>query len=183
MFKTRNKKDTSGRNMVRDEKRERILGIAITSGHLYIQKDTGKTELFIVGSRAFSDMLQWKIDLIKETGWLSTPEIYESGEASLTARYNHNNKLRIYRKWLYRHDKKTLTQVLKYMYSPLFASLLLIDLGQQTKDSIVINMTMFKQEDIQLLQRWFKDLFDINCFEGMYNGMEALVFEHQDRRS
>lgn len=170
------KVDTSKRNMLRNEKRERILGIAIAAGRIWTIPGNKNGFLEICANRGL-DVFDWETKLIEETGWIEQGEV-ESFGAHRWVIYRDTNKLRIYHKWLYcgKHNK-TLKNVLKYMYSPLFASLMLIHRGVLHEGSITMFLG-FDQPSVIALRSWFKDLYGIES-QIAYSQLEeqVLVFD------
>lgn len=164
-FKTRNIVDTSGKNMTRIEKRERILSIAI---HGFLKKiptdkSPGLTRLLIIAYNR--DYLDWKISMIESTGWL-TREKVNRAKFAMWMSWADANKLRIYRKWLYHNNVFTLKNILKYMYSPFFPAMYYMESGglDEEYDCAYLRLR-FKMHvnEIELLRTWFKDILDLDA--------------------
>jgi hypothetical protein len=180
MFKGYNKTDTSGRNMLRIEKRERVLGLAIIAASLVKEPEIapGMTRMQLA-STSNHDLIDWEVQLIKETGWLQEPEIMDLCNGRWVT-YRDTRKIRIYRKWLFHNERKTLKQVLKYMYSPLFVSLLLMHRGEWEGTALHVDL-YYNDNSIDMLSQWFKDLFDISCHRDVNSwNSDVLVFENED---
>ena len=174
-IKPRDKVDTSGRNMLRNEKRERILGLAIAAGQMWNASD-GKSAIMEICANRGHDVLDWEMKLIEETGWIKPGEV-ESFGSNRWVHYRDSNKLRIYHKWLYcGKPDKTLKNVLKYMYSPLFASLMLIHRGVLDEGSISMFLD-FDKMSVLALRDWFKDLHGVESKIAYdWDNKEILVF-------
>jgi hypothetical protein len=174
-IKPRDKVDTSGRNMLRNEKRERVLGLAIAAGRLSKTSD-GKSAIMEICANRGHDVLDWEMKLIEETGWIKPGEV-ESFGSNRRVHYRDSNKLRIYHKWLYcGKPDKTLKNVLKYMYSPLFASLMLIHRGVLDEGSISMFLD-FDKMSVLALRDWFKDLHGVESKIAYdWDNKEILVF-------
>jgi hypothetical protein len=177
-IKPRTKVDTSGRNMLRNEKRERVLGLAIAAGLMQALPDEKNTTLELRANRGQS-VLDWEMKLIEETGWIKPGEVKSFGDDRWVI-YRDSNKLRIYHKWLYcGKPNKTLKNVLKYMYSPLFASLMLIHRGVLDEGSISMFLD-FDKPSLIALHYWFKDLHGVESKIAYgWDNEEVLVFTEE----
>ena len=178
MFRGYNKKSTSG-SMLRIDKRERIISCIL--GDAILEKvplDEAKkinnkkndqwhlenlVRLKIIEHETNKDYFDWKIKIIQETGWLSNFKSYKQDKFYI-AEWCDTRKLRIYYKWIYKNSKKTFKQVLKYMHSPLFAAILVLDNGALQKNSkeLVIDLGLNYGNNAVLLVKWFKDVLSIN---------------------
>lgn len=178
-FKGYNKKATSD-TMLRIDKRERIMACILggallkkmppeqalkklnPKSHNLEWQSKNLVQLTIYEHESNKDYFDWKISIIKETGWLKNFKTWKKDDI-LYASWHDTRKLRIYYKWIYKSHKKTFEQVLKYMHSPLFAAILVMDNGaiNQSKE-IVINLGLNYGKSAELLQQWFKDILGIH---------------------
>jgi len=178
MFKARNIIDTSGQNMVRIQKRERILSIAI---HSILSKVNDKNDPKSVRMKIMAcnrDYLNWKIAMIESAQWL-TREDAKRDSFTMWMSWKDSNKLRIYHKWLYHNHKFTLKNVLKYMYSPFFPAVFYMERGgiDDDYDCAYLRLWYQKPEQVKLLATWFKDVLDLETtvINGQYD-IPCLVF-------
>lgn len=163
MFKGYNKVDTSGRNTLRIEKREQILSIAI---HGLLKKvptkeSPGLTRLSIMAYDR--DYLEWKIKTIESAGWLTRENVERASYAKWMS-WVDSNKLRIYHKWLYRNNVLILSNVLKYMYSPLFPAVFYMERGgiDDEYDCAYLRLWFMDAKEIGSLKSWFKDIMNLD---------------------
>lgn len=185
MFKTRNIVDTSGKNMVRIEKRERILSIAIHGllDKVPTDKAPGLTRLSIIGYNR--DYIDWKISMIESAQWLTRENVPRASFAMWMS-WIDSNKLRIYRKWLYHNNKKTLKNVLKYMYSPLFPAVFFMENGglDEEYDCAYFRLWHNSMADAEIFKEWLKDVLDLDAviIVGQYD-IPCLAFcgENKDK--
>lgn len=175
-FKGYNKKATSN-SMLRIDKRERIIACILGDAMLNrVSPDEARNlsniknsdwhlqnliQLKIVEHESNKDYFDWKVNMIQETGWLSNFETWKQ-DGFYIAQWCDTRKLRIYYKWIYKNSKKTFKQVLKYMHSPLFAAVLVLDNGalNQSKE-LAIDLGLNYGDNASLLSKWFQDILDV----------------------
>ena len=201
-FKGYSKQATSDK-MMRIIKRERILSILLGNASLIkVPEDEAKAFLqrFSKDDKVFDwkthnltrmsfyeplehkDYFDWKVSLIKETKWLFNPKIL-SDEKGCSASWQDTKKLRIYRKWLYKGKQFTCEDVLKYMYSPLFLAILVMEKGYINQDKqLEINLGFNHKLSSILLVQWLSDVlnlkagFKTNNLADKYSGHDVIVF-------
>lgn len=195
-FKGYSKKATSNK-MMRIIKRERILSMLIGKASLtkvppeeakvalkrfsdnqevFDWKVNNLTRMSIVEPLKHKDYFDWKLNLIKETGWLRNPKIFINRE-QCSASWQDTKKLRVYRKWLYRGNQFTCEQVLKYMYSPLFLAILVMEKGYINKNNqLEIDLKFGHKLSSILLIQWLSDILDLKATFNVDN-YDVLTFE------
>lgn len=181
-FRGYNKKNTS-HCMMRIDKRERILSMIVGGARLerfsyevakkkYESSNIKKsnpdwqiknlTQLTISEPKSRKDYFDWKVKKIKETGWLSNFRMWQE-EDYYYASWFDTKKLRIYYKWLRVSGKESYEKILKYMYSPFFPAVLVMDRGELSEDKeLIIRLNINYGLSINLLQEWFVDILGIS---------------------
>ncbi|MCY7866009.1 hypothetical protein MOB78_13030 [Bacillus spizizenii] len=179
-FKGYDKQATSDA-MMRIDKRERILSCVLGGAWLEkLPKHDGKNIVLfsICEHESNKDYFDWKVKMLKETQWLSNFKTWKKKDLYI-AQWSDTRKLRIYHKWLHRSGKRTYERVLKYMYSPLFAAIMVMDRGalNQSKE-LVIDLGLNYGESADLMKVWFKDILDISTEVVRTRTMHYLSFDH-----
>ena len=189
-YKGYSKQATSDK-MMRIIKRERILSIIIAgyqSGYADLRRvhptpagikrsdmswhDANLTKLTIRHHISHQELFDYKLRIIEETGWLknSHPRIYKDGDM-LVAEWSDTRKLRIYYDWLHKSRNFTLERVLKYMYSPLFMAMYLLDQGLNVVGGRICIYTGFSgSKETERLNEWIHDIL----------GCTTYVIKHDD---
>jgi hypothetical protein len=164
-------------------KREYILACSIGDGYIYLNETSKNAALKITHSEKQLDYLKWKTKLLSDNTDLTTTfKIYTSknkyGFKSYTSTFNNYKKLRIYKKWLYCDNKKTIKNILKYLNSPMSLGIWFMDDGSIMKrkrkhldgttyylrPSSELCTHSFGYEDQILILNWLKDTFDITGY-------------------
>lgn len=201
-YKGYHKKATSDK-MMRIVKRERILSFILGGATLEkvpVEEAEQLLQQFASNPQAYEwktknlvrfeicehaenkDYFDWKIKLIKETGWLRNMRTWQEGDFYY-ASWHDTRKLRIYRKWLYKANKRVLERVLKYMYSELFAAVLFMDRGGLTKEQEIVIDTGFNYGDnAEQLKIWFKDILNLNAEVRITPDGHYLKFDYSQSR-
>lgn len=195
------KKATSDK-MMRIIKRERILSIIIAghqSGNAELRRvnptpegmkrsdmswhDANLTKITIRHHVEHQEIFDWKVRIIEETGWLknSRPRIYKEGDL-LIAEWSDTRKLRIYYDWLHKSRKFTLERVLKYMYSPLFMAMYVLDQGLQLVSGSICIYTGFQNgEDTDRLEEWIQDILYCRTFVLKYTNYQDCILIDEEQ--
>lgn len=171
-FKGYSKTATSDTTL-RIDKRERIIACILAGGTLeklspemsVNSSQDGQPKnlvrLTIYEHMENEDYFDWKLRMLQEADWLSNFKTWGKDNV-LYATWQDTRKLRIYYKWIYKNHKKTYEQVLKYMHSPLFPAILIMENGAINKSKeLLIDLGVNHGESARLLQQWFKDIFDV----------------------
>lgn len=176
-FKGYSKVATSDTKL-RIDKRERIIACILGGATLeklppdvavnYLSNSSNQewqsknlVQLTICEHESNRDYFDWKVNMIQETDWLSNLQAWEEDHL-LHAQWHDTRKLRIYYKWIFRNKRKTFHQVLKYMHSPLFAAVMIMDSGAMNKGKeLLIDLGLNYGESADLMQAWFKDVLGI----------------------
>lgn len=200
-YKGYNKKATSDK-MMRIIKRERILSIVIAghqSGNAELRRvnptpegmkrsdmswhDANLTKLTIRHHVKNKELFDWKLHIIEETGWLkhSRPKVNREGDM-LIAEWSDTRKLRIYYDWLHKARAFTLEKILKYMYSPLFLAMLVLDQGLEVVTNRVCIYTGFSGgSDTDRLNKWIHDIFGYSTFVSKRDdAQDVILIESKD---
>lgn len=182
VFKGYNKKNTSS-CMMRIDKREIILSVLCGQARLYRPSLDVAEKLYEKSKRKKQnrdwqiknltvmeifepiwrrDYYDWKVKMINKTGWLYNFNERTEGEM-LLAQWYDTRKLRIYYRWLHKNGQFTLERVLKYMYSPLFPAILIMERGylHPDRERLIIEFNFNHDPGVEMLSRWFWDILEI----------------------
>lgn len=174
--------------MTKKEKRELIISCIIGDGHLSNENHLCKNypRMIIGHGEQQLDYLLWKTNLLNSTDLFASKVspsrwINKKGDKSfIQYRCNWSNckLLRIYRKWMYRGNKKTIRQILKYLSSPLSLAIWFMDDGSVfkrkrkhkdgslyfLKPSLKLCTHNFNYSDNNLILQWMKITFGIEGY-------------------
>lgn len=168
--------------MERRNKREVILSCIIGDGYIWKQKNKECYRLHMKHGSSQIDYLQWKLDLLKEVGFAKIDESIKQYQLKTHVEngvYITSSKtLKIYKKWFYNNEEKTVKNILKYLKSPLSLAIWFMDDGSvfkrkrkhkdgsiyYLKPSMKLCTHSFSREDNELILKWLKDTFNIEGY-------------------
>lgn len=145
--------------MLRIAKRERLLALAIVAGEMIVESPQ-LVAMSVSYKLEQGNLAAAEHRLLQETGWISHAARRFEGQRIHMVFYSA--KFRIYKAWLYRGRGKTLTHVLQYMYSPLFAAMLYMHCGKPYGNDFCLTPP-FENSDLKQLVNWFQDVLSVRC--------------------
>lgn len=176
-YKGYSKQPTSDK-MMRIIKRERILAMIIANGAELNKIAPEEAEKLFTGIRRvksnkdwqFShtcgltikssdyEFFNWKLDLIEECEWLKNFVDIDDDKRM----YFDTRKLRIFYKWMHKSGHFYIENVLKYMYSPMFPAILMMECGQYEEEQLILHLQHLSTDDRTELVIWFEDIFGLH---------------------